>query len=121
MENLLLKHWHHLPDEEVVTLLESDATDGLDTLEVAHRQRQYGVNRLTLKKGKNPLILFLLQFHQPLVYILLVAALVTFVLQAWVDSGVIFGVILINAIIGYLQEAKEIGRASCRERVSSPV
>lgn len=108
MDNLLSKHWHHLPDDEVVTLLESDATDGLDTLEVAHRQRQYGVNRLTLKKGKNPFILFLLQFHQPLVYILLAAAAVTFVLQAWVDSGVIFGVVLINAIIGYLQEAKAL-------------
>ena len=108
MDNLLSKHWHHLPDDEVVTLLESDASGGLDTLEVAHRQHQYGINRLTLKKGKNPFILFLLQFHQPLVYILLAAAVVTFVLQAWVDSGVIFGVVLINAIIGYLQEAKAL-------------
>jgi len=49
---------------------------------------------------------FLLQFHQPLVYILLVACGVTAFLHEWVDSGVIFGVVLVNALIGYLQEAK---------------
>ena len=76
--------------------------------EVAHRQTHFGPNRLTLKKGKSPLVLFLLQFHQPLIYILLVASIVTFVLQEWVDSGVIFGVVLVNAIIGYIQEAKAL-------------
>lgn len=108
MDTLLLKHWHHLPREEVETLLESDGNKGLDTFEVAHRQAHFGPNRLTLKKGKNPLVLFLLQFHQPLVYILLAAALVTFFLQEWVDSGVIFGVILINAIVGFIQESKAL-------------
>lgn len=108
MDTLLLKHWHHLPREEVETLLESDGSKGLDMFEVAHRQAHFGPNRLTLKKGKSPLILFLMQFHQPLVYILLVAALVTFLLQEWVDSGVIFGVILVNAIVGFIQESKAL-------------
>ncbi len=108
MESLLSKHWHHLPDDEVTTLLEVDASKGLDIFEVAHRQAHYGENRLTLKKGKSPFILFLLQFNQPLVYILLGAALITFLLQAWVDSGVIFGVVLINAVIGYVQESKAL-------------
>lgn len=53
-------------------------------------------------------MLFLLQFHQPLVYILLVAAAITFVLQEWIDSGVIFAVVLVNAVIGYIQEAKAL-------------
>ncbi len=108
MESLLSKHWHHLPDDEVTTLLEVEASKGLDTFEVAHRQAHYGENRLTLKKGKSPFILFLLQFNQPLVYILLAAALITLLLQAWVDSGVIFGVVLINAVIGYIQESKAL-------------
>jgi len=108
MDTLLSRHWHHLPQDEVAILLESDTTKGLDTFEVTHRQAHFGPNRLTQKKGKNPLILFLLQFHQPLVYILLAAAAVTFALQEWVDSGVIFGVVLINAIIGYIQESKAL-------------
>jgi len=106
MDTLLARHWHHLPRDEVVTLLETDATRGLDTFEVARRQTHFGPNRLTLKKGKSPLIVFLLQFHQPLVYILLGAAVITLALQEWVDSGVIFAVVLVNAVIGFIQESK---------------
>jgi magnesium-transporting ATPase (P-type) len=108
MDTLLSRHWHHLPQVEVATLLETDAAKGLDTFEVAHRQSHFGPNRLTLKKGKHPLVLFLLQFHQPLVYILLGAALVTFALQEWVDSGVIFAVVLVNAVIGFVQESRAL-------------
>jgi magnesium-transporting ATPase (P-type) len=50
----------------------------------------------------------MLQFNQPLVYILLGAAFVTFALQEWVDSGVIFGVVLVNSVIGYIQESKAL-------------
>jgi len=108
MKTLLSRHWHHLPQDEVATLLESDVSKGLDMLEVASRQTHFGPNHLTLKKGTHPLVLFLLQFHQPLIYILLGAAAVTFALQEWVDSGVIFGVVLVNAMIGYIQESKAL-------------
>ena len=108
MDTLLSRHWHHLPQDEVATLLESDGAKGLDMFEVAHRQTHFGPNRLTLKKGKNPLVIFLLQFHQPLIHILLAATAVTFALQEWVDSGVIFGVVLVNAVIGYIQESKAL-------------
>ncbi len=108
METLLSKHWHHLPTEEVATLLESSATKGLDTFELEHRRAHFGPNRLTTKKGKNPLAIFFLQFHQPLIYILLAAALITFILQEWVDSGVIFGVVFVNAIVGFIQESKAL-------------
>ena len=67
--------------------------------EVTHRQAHFGPNCLTLKKGKSPLVLFLLQFHQPLAYILLGATVITLALQEWVDSGVIFGVVLVSAVI----------------------
>ena len=108
MDTLLSRHWHHLPCDEIATLLESDAASGLDIFEVAHRQGHFGPNRLTLKKGKSPLLLFLLQFNQPLVYILLGAVAITFALQEWVDSGVIFAVVLVNAIIGFIQESKAL-------------
>ena len=108
MDTLLSRHWHHLPRDEIATLLESDAAKGLDMFEVAHRQSHVGPNRLTLKKGKSPLVLFLLQFNQPLVYILLAASAITFALQEWVDSGVIFAVVLVNAVIGFIQESRAL-------------
>jgi cation-transporting ATPase F len=108
LETLLEKHWHHLSLNEVLTLLETHGERGLDAFEVAHRQKRFGPNSLSLQEGTSPAILFLLQFHQPLVYILLAATLITAFLQEWVDSGVIFGVVLINACIGYIQESKAL-------------
>jgi len=108
MQTNLGTHWHQLPDMEVLGLLDSDRDRGLDHSEVTHRQQQFGPNVLTQKKGKSPLLLFVSQLNQPLVYILLGATLVTALLQEWIDAGVIFGVVLINAIIGFVQESKAV-------------
>jgi len=108
MDSLLGKHWHHLPADEVIDLLDSDKVKGLDLFEVEHRRKHFGPNAITGKKGKGQILRFLLQFHQPLIYILLVAGTVTALLQEWVDAGVIFGVVLVNAFIGFIQEAKAV-------------
>lgn len=81
---------------------------GLSSQDVQKRREQYGFNRLTQKKGTSAWMRFLLQFHQPLIYILVAATLVTLFLQEWVDAGVIFAVVLINAIIGFIQESKAL-------------
>ena len=108
LKTILEEPWHHLPEAEVIDFLETASDRGLDTFEVGHRHEQFGPNTITQKKGRSPLVLFLLQFHQPLVYILLGAAAVTGVLREWVDTGVIFGVVLVNAVIGFIQEAKAV-------------
>ncbi len=104
MEKLLGKQWHHIPEKEVIELLDSDAQHGLDVFEIKHRQERFGRNLLTPKKGKSSLQRFLQQFKNPLVIILLVASGVTALLKDPLDAIVIFGVVLINAIIGYIQE-----------------
>jgi cation-transporting ATPase F len=106
MESLLGKHWHHLPKEEVLDLLDTDIKQGLDLFEIKHRQDHFGLNVLTPKKGKSPLLKFLLQFNNPLVYILLAASLITAVLKDPVDAVVIFAVVLINAVVGFVQESR---------------
>ena len=108
MEYLISPHWHYLEEEEVLRLLGSDRDTGLDLFEVKHRQEHFGPNALTPSKGTHPVMQFLLQFHQPLVYILLLAGAVTGFLGEWVDAGVILGVVLVNALIGYLQESKAV-------------
>jgi len=108
MDNLIGRHWHHLPTEEVIDLLDGNREQGLGLFEVDDRREEFGYNVLTQKKGKGPLVRFLLQFHQPLIYILLAATLITLLLQEWVDAGVIFGVVLVNAVIGFLQESKAV-------------
>jgi len=99
-------HFHQLHSEEVLRLLDVDLKSGLAGEEVKHRQAKFGLNRITARRGTPAWVKFLQQFNQPLVYILLAAVGVTAFLGEWVDSSVIFCVVFINAIVGFLQEAK---------------
>ena len=73
---------------------------------MALRYEQYGKNELQFKPGKPAWLRFLLQFNQPLLYILILAGIVKAFLGSWTNASVIWVVTLINAIIGYVQEAK---------------
>lgn len=119
METIIGKHWHHLPPEEVIDLLGTSPDKGLDLFEIEHRQKHFGPNRITTKAGKGPLLRFMLQFHQPLIYILLAAALITLFLQEWIDAGVILAVVLSNAIIGFSQETKAVKAIEALSRTMS--
>ena len=110
------QHWHALPAREVADLLETDAAEGLDRFAVEHRRAQFGLNQLTPPKGPGPLRRFAMQFTDPLVLILLVSAIVTIFLDEWVDAIVIFGVVLLNAVVGYLQEAKAVAAIDALSR-----
>ncbi len=110
------QHWHALPEGEVTDLLETDREEGLDRFAVEHRRAQFGLNELTPPKGPGPLRRFAMQFTDPLVLILLVSAIVTIFLDEWVDAIVIFGVVLLNAIVGYLQEAKAVAAIDALSR-----
>ncbi|MFZ5775230.1 MAG: cation-transporting P-type ATPase [Thermodesulfobacteriota bacterium] len=113
---LIDKHWHHLPQSEVLDLLEADPDKGLDRFAVEHRQREYGPNRISTRRETPAWLRFLRQFHQPLVYILIGAGLVTGVLGEWVDSGIILAVVVVNAVIGYIQEAKAVNALAALSR-----
>jgi cation-transporting P-type ATPase F len=106
MEKIIGKHWHHLSVIETVQLLDSNLEAGLGLFEVQRRRERFGPNEFTAKKSRSALIAFLKQFAQPLVYLLVLAAGVTAVLAHYVDAAVIFSVVLVNAIVGFLQEYK---------------
>jgi Ca2+-transporting ATPase len=103
---LPVHHWHHVSHQEVLTLLETDQAKGLDRFEIQHRLEHYGPNVITPERRHSPLVRFLLQFHHPLIYILLVATAVTLLVKGPIDASVIFGVVLANAILGFVQESK---------------
>lgn len=102
------KPWHEYDVGRVCRELGVGADCGLPEEEVARRRERYGPNRIQGRRGPGPLRRMLAQFNQPLIYILLVAALVTGVLKEFVDALVIFGVVVINAIIGFVQEGKAL-------------
>jgi len=101
--------WHAEPARTVLAALGADATSGLDAGAVAERQARHGENALPPPKGRGPLLRFLLQFHQVLVHVLLVATVVKLAIGAYTDAAVIFAVIFLNAVIGFVQESKALG------------
>jgi len=97
--------WHSYPPQQVLEEFKTEIV-GLSQTEAKLRLEQYGANRLKPPKPQSSVIRFLLQFHNVLIYILLAACSMTAFLGHWVDSGVILGVVVINAIIGFVQEGK---------------
>ncbi len=99
------KNAHALPFEDVLNQLDSHQ-DGLTAGTVAQRLEAVGPNRLPQAPKDGPLKRFFKHFHDTLIYILIVAGSITALLGHWVDTAVIMGVVIINAIIGFIQEGK---------------
>ena len=97
--------WYAMPDDQVLARLEVDR-NGLTEAEAKKRLHEFGLNTLSATKVRSPFARFFLQFNNVLIYVLLVSALITGLLRHWIDTGVILGVVLINAIIGFIQEGK---------------
>ena len=95
--------WHAEPLEVVFRKLQS-LPDGLSEEQVAERLREFGRNTLPAKEPPTLLQVFLHQFASPLIYILLIAGVVALLMQDYKDAVFIFAVILLNAVIGTVQE-----------------
>jgi len=111
-------NWHTKTSQEVLDALHVNEYKGLNADEIGARRTQYGTNILSQKKEESLLKLFLLQFHQPLVYILLLACLIMALMKEWMDTGVILAVVIINAIIGFWQENKAIKAIKALSKLS---
>lgn len=97
--------WHSLDIDEAMSKL-SALKDGLDDQEVQHRRKEFGPNQLPSRKPPGVVEVFLRQFLSPLIYVLLAAALISLLLDDVTDAAFIMIVLLINAIIGSIQELK---------------
>jgi Ca2+-transporting ATPase len=100
--------WHRLTSDEVAAVLETDADRGLSSAEAQARLERHGPNIISRQRGKSSLRLLLDQFRQTLVLILIVAGAITAALGEWLNAWVIFGVVIINAGVGFLQEARAV-------------
>ncbi|CDI03295.1 ATPase, P-type (Transporting), HAD superfamily,subfamily IC [Candidatus Competibacter denitrificans Run_A_D11] len=110
--------WHSLDTAQVLQALDT-APGGLSGAEAAHRLAAHGPNRLHPPAQRGPLLRFLLQFHNVIIYVLLASAAITAALGHWVDTGVILGVVFINALVGFVQEGKaESALAAIRKMLS---
>lgn len=100
------KPWHALSADETLKTLISSPQEGLSRDEVKSRQKKYGLNELPTKKTPSFPIIFFHQFKSPLIYLLLIATCIAFGAGHNVDAQVILFVLMMNALIGSLQEKR---------------
>lgn len=123
MENRLPGHtdhiWHQLTPQQALEAQQSTSS-GLSEHEAHERLQRHGPNRLPSPKRRGPLLRLLYQFHNVLLYMMLGAALITALLGHWVDTSVILAAVLINVIIGFIQEGKAENALDAIRNMLSP-
>ena len=98
--------WHAMSQAEVVKRLATNSERGLDLSDASARLQKYGPNRLPEGRKRGPFARFFAQFNNILVYVLLAAGFTKLMLSLWIDAGIIFAVVVLNALLGFIQEGK---------------
>ena len=108
MSNKKINQLYQLSVEETLNQLNVEPDQGLTAGEVESRQQEYGHNILTKDTGESPFKLFIGQFKDPMIYILIAVFLLMIFLSEWLEAAVVFVIVLANAIIGFAQEIKAL-------------
>ncbi|MDD5108637.1 MAG: calcium-transporting P-type ATPase, PMR1-type [Candidatus Omnitrophica bacterium] len=115
-----VNNWWHLDTQEAIKRLETDSNKGLSLQEARLRLNKYGPNQLKEKKGRSPLSIFFEQFQDFIVWVLIAAALVSGFLKEWVDALAIIAIVVLNAILGFIQEYRAEKSLAALKKLSSP-
>lgn len=113
--------WHTIPAAQVAQQFGSDLERGLNSDAVNASRAAHGGNELPQEKRKPAILLFLQQANNPIIYILLVAGVLTALLADVADSIVIFAVVIVNTLIGYYQETKAESAMRALKDLTAPV
>ncbi len=113
--------WHSLPPEAAFARFGTDPEKGLSREQVDASRRLHGPNELPKERTKSPFLVYLGEFNNPIIYILLVAAIVTSLVADISDSLVIFAVVFINTGIGFYQERKAEAALNALKNLTSPL
>ncbi len=98
--------WHAQSPKEAAEILKADFNFGLDEGFIREREKIYGKNKLPQEKPLSSLKIFLHQLKSPLIYILIAAGTITIFFKHFSDAVVIYGAVLLNATVGFIQEKK---------------
>src|SRR5574337_143525 len=112
--------WHTVSIDEVVKRLETNIDTGLRRAEAEDRLKKFGYNQLEEKEGVSPIMLFLGQFNDFIVWVLIAAAIVSGFMGEWVDALAILAIVIINAIIGFIQEYRAEKSLAALQKMSAP-
>ena len=111
-------HWHQEQIEDIFKRLDS-GKEGLTAGEAEKRLQQYGPNELQAKKKKTPVMMFLDQFKDFMIIILIAAAVIAGIIGEMTDTFVIIAIVIANAIIGFVQEYRAERAMEALKRMAS--
>ena len=111
--------WHQLPVDQVLARLHT-WYDGLSTSEAEHRRERFGPNQLATDERSLPLLILIRQVRSPLIYVLFAAGAVSIALGQYVDAGLILAVVVLQTIVGFVQEHKAERAMSALARLTAP-
>lgn len=112
--------WHSLKTDEALAKLESSLTNGLTSQEVQKRLSEFGPNELKKEKGKSPVRLFLEQFTDVLIIILLIATGLSLVIGDTIEAGIIFAIVLASASLGFFGEYRSEKAVEALKKMTAP-
>ncbi|MGB9771716.1 MAG: cation-translocating P-type ATPase [Candidatus Kapaibacteriota bacterium] len=113
-------NWHSQPYEKVLEYFDVDKSKGLSENQVGEFRRRFGENRLLAKKAKSNWTLLLEQFNNPVIIILIIAAILNAFISDIKDTLVIAVVVILNTIIGFIQERRASDALKALERMAAP-
>ncbi len=113
--------WHTLDRENIADLLQTNLKDGLSEAQVSERLARYGPNELSESALKNPLLIFWEQIINPLVLLLIGAAVVSYLLGKVIDGSAVMAIVILNAILGFIQEYRAERAMAALRKLSAPV
>jgi len=116
-----MKNYWQLDIQELEKYLVTDLSRGLSSLEAKKRFQKYGPNQLVEKKGLSALSIFLGQFSSLIIWVLIAAAIVSGFLKEWLDALAIVAIVIMNAILGFIQEFRAEKALALLKKLSTPV
>ncbi len=121
------KYWHTIKKEEIEKMLHTDLKNGITEEEAKKRLQEYGKNILEEKKKENIFVKFIKQFNDFMIIILIIAAIVSAIIAMaegtgdYLDSAIIIAIVILNAIMGLVQEAKAEKSLEALKNMTAPL
>jgi Ca2+-transporting ATPase len=112
--------WHAMAIDEAIAQVNTTPHTGLDTAEVARRQKIYGLNQLAEKPRPSFFQLVISQLNSFVVILLIVASVISAILGDWVEAGAIMAIVVMNSVLGVIQESRAEEALAALKRMAAP-
>ncbi len=107
--------------KDIIETFKTNSSEGISSDEARKRLGEYGFNQLVEKKEVSPFSIFISQFKSIIIWVLISAAIISGFLKEWLDAGAILVIVIMNALLGFIQEYRAEKAISALKKLSAPM